>query len=320
MEHPGGQKPLIGADARRPSHIPLGGWMRILSRVLLRLFPDQFGLIAAGVAFYALLAAFPAIGALIALAGLFTDPGAVVFQLEAVTRLLPDEAANILLNQANAVAGARSGDLSLALIVGVGFAIYLSTRATTSLIHGLNVAYEEEEDRSFFRFWGVVIALTAALLAGAVIIVLLMVGVPAALAFVPLDFETEQWIEWARWTLVAVVYVVGLAALYRWGPSRRGAKWRWLTPGAAVAGLLWFFASWGFSVYVSNFARYNEIFGSLGGVIILLTWLWLTAFIVLVGALLDAEIEHQTAEDSTRGPDRPMGERGAYKADTVAED
>lgn len=308
-----------GRDANRPSGIPLRGWWDILKRVAFRVMPSQLGLIAAGVAFYALLAVFPAIAALLSLAGLFTDPGDVVFQLESFTNIMPEEAANIILNQANAVAGTSDEGLSLTFFISVGFAIYLSTRATTSLIHGLNVAYDETEKRGIIRFNFLKFWLTAVLLLGAVLLVLLLVGLPAALAFIPLDLSTEYILRASRWAVVALVFMVGLAALYRWGPSRRNAKWRWLTPGAAVAGIFFFLGSYGFAIYVANFANYNETFGSLGGVIVLLTWLWLSSFIILLGALLDAEIEAQTARDSTIGPDRPMGERGAVKADELGE-
>lgn len=273
------------------ARLGLRSWGAILRRFATRVMPSQIGLIAAGVAFYALLAAFPAIAALMALAGLFTDPGAVVQQLNAVATVLPDEAAAILINQARGVAGQSDEGLSLTLMLGVAFAIYLLTRATTSMIHGLNIAFDETEERGLIRFWGAVIFLTVAILFGGLILVLLLVGLPALLAFVPWAFETERLIRGLRWIVVALVFMAGLSGLYRWGPSRGEARWRWLTTGSVLASLLWFAGSMGFAVYVSNFANYNETFGSLGGVIILLTWLWLSAFIVLLGGLLDAEIE-----------------------------
>lgn len=258
-----------------------------------RIGHDQLGLVAAGVAFYALLAVFPAIAALTALAGLFTEAEAVVVQLQSFTQFLPDEAALILLNQANKVAGSSDGGLSLALFLGVGFSIYLSTRATTSLIYGLNIAFEEQESRGFILFWVTVILLTATLLFGAVTLALLLVGLPTALAFIPVDVGTEQILTASRWILVAVVVIAGMSILYRWGPARGSAHWRWLTPGTLVSSLFWFLGTIGFTIYVANFGNYNQTFGSLGGVIILLTWLWLSAFIVLLGALLDAEVNAQ---------------------------
>jgi membrane protein len=271
----------------------LRGWGAVIWHVARRIGHDQFGLVAAGVAFYALLAVFPAIAALTALAGLFTEAEAVVVQLQSFTQFLPDEAALILLNQANKVAGSSDGGLSLALFLGVGFSIYLSTRATTSLIYGLNIAFEEQESRGFILFWVTVILLTATLLFGAVTLALLLVGLPTALAFIPVDVGTEQILTASRWILVAVVVIAGMSFLYRWGPARGSAHWRWLTPGTLVSSLFWFLGTIGFTIYVANFGNYNQTFGSLGGVIILLTWLWLSAFIVLLGALLDAEVNAQ---------------------------
>ncbi|NNJ68519.1 MAG: YihY/virulence factor BrkB family protein [Boseongicola sp.] len=266
-------------------------WAFILWRVLRRMGPDQLGVIAAGVAFYSLLAVFPAIAALTALAGLFTEADAVVGQLQFFTQYLPDEAALILINQANKVASSSDEGLSLALTLGVAFAIYLSTRATTSLIHGLNIAFQEQESRGLITYWSTVILLTASLLFGVVILALLLIGLPTALAFIPVDVGTEQTLAAARWILVATVVIAGMSILYRWGPSRASAKWKWLTPGTMISSVLWFLGTIGFSIYVANFGNYNQTFGSLGGVIILLTWLWLSAFIVLLGALLDAEVD-----------------------------
>ena len=288
MENTPAEHPV--APLRRRG-ISLKQWALILWRVVRRTGPDQLGLIAAGVAFYALLAVFPAIAALTALAGLFTEAEAVVDQLQFFTEYLPDEAALILLNQANKVASSSDEGLTLALALGVGFAIYLSTRATTSLIHGLNIAFQETESRGIIGFWVNVVLLTAALLFGVVVLALLLIGLPTALAFIPVDVGTEQTLAAARWILVATVVVAGMSILYRWGPSRASAKWKWLTPGTLVSSLLWFLGTIGFSLYVANFGNYNQTFGSLGGVIILLTWLWLSAFIILLGALLDAEVD-----------------------------
>ena len=175
-------------DTAPPASIPASGWAVILWRVVRRVMPDQLGLIAAGVAFYGLLAVFPAMAALMALAGLFTDPVQVVSQLQTFTELLPDQAAVILLNQAQLVAGSSDQGLSLTLFIGVGFAIYLTTRATTSLMHGVNIAYKEREGRGFVWFWITVVLLTSAMLFAGLMLALLLIGLPAALAFLPWDF------------------------------------------------------------------------------------------------------------------------------------
>lgn len=293
---------------RRRRDMGLWGWLRVLWRAGWRILPDQLGLIAAGIAFYVLLATFPAIAALVALAGLFADPDLVVEQLQSVSRLLPEQAATMLLDQAKAVAGATDEGLSLTFFIGIGFAIYLSTRATSGLLHGLNVAWNVRETRSILRFWAVNILLTAGLLFNGVVLLLLLVGLPAALALIPLDFATEKLVRASRWFIVALVLFFGLAVLYRWGPSREKIRWRVFSAGALVAGLLWFLGSYGFGLYVANFGNYNETFGSLGGVIVLLTWIWLSAFIVLLGALLDAEIDYELGEGEVtdgQSPEEP---------------
>lgn len=264
----------------------------------MRIFPDQLGLIAAGVAFYALLAAFPAIAALTALAGMFIEPDDVVNQLSSFAEFLPDDAALILLNEANKVAAASNQGLSVALALGVGFAIYLSTRATTGLIHGLNIAFQVKEQRSFLGFWFAVVLLTTSLLVGVASLLVLLVGLPTALAFIPVDAWTEQVLIVSRWILVACVVVLGLSVLFRWGPSNVSARWRWITPGSLLSTIFWFFGTVGFSIYVANFGSYNQTFGSLGGVIVLLTWLWLSAFVVLIGAVFDAEVAKQFARET----------------------
>ena len=270
---------------------------RVLWRVVKRVAPDQLGVIAAGVAFYGLLAVFPAIAALMALAGLFTEPDKVVAQLQSFAELLPQQAAQILLSQAKLVAGTSDQGLSLTLIAGVGFAIYLTTRATTSLMHGVNIAYGHRESRSFLRFWTTVILLTTSMLFSAVLLALLLIGLPAAIEFLPWDYDLELLLSVGRWLIAGLVFCLGVSLLYRFGPARRNSGWRWLSYGTIVSALLFFAGSAGFTIYVANFGNYNETFGSLGGVVVLLTWMWLSAFVVLIGALLDAEIEAATKVD-----------------------
>lgn len=215
----------------------MGVFFRILLNVARRVGPSQISVIAAGVAFYALLAVFPAIAAVVALAGLVIDPEAVVAQLETLTRFVPEAAAQILIAEAASVAGAGESGLTLTLVLGVGFAIYLSTRATTALIHGLNVARDQDETRGVLRYWGTVILLTAALVVGTAILFIVLVGTPAVLAFVPDEIvpgSAADLVRATRWVLLGVVLLVGLSVLYRFGPSGAGS-WRWISAGAALA-------------------------------------------------------------------------------------
>lgn len=306
-----------GRGAETPMEIPAPGWKDILLRVKDEIATDHVSLVAAGVAFYALLALFPAVTALMALAGLVMEPAEVTAQLEALTNLIPEEAANIILDQAVAVTGSEETGLGWAFLIGLGLALYSASKGVGSLMEGLNVAYDEDETRGFVTklIWtlGLTLMLIGVLLLG----LAATVAVPAIVAFLALPDWFETFLTYGSWVLLAALTVVALAVLYRYGPARDNAEWKWLTPGSVIACILWIVASVGFSIYVSNFGSYNESFGSMAGAIILLMWLWISAFIVLLGAEFNSEMEAQTRKDSTTGPDEPMGQRDAVKADRL---
>ncbi|MDB2551649.1 YihY/virulence factor BrkB family protein [Paracoccus sp. (in: a-proteobacteria)] len=304
-----------GRNADTPAEIPAAGWKDIALRVKDELVSDHVGLLAAGVAFYALLAIFPAITALMALAGMVLDPAQVTAQLATLTQMIPRQAAQIILDQAVAVTGSQDAGLGIAFLIGLLLAIYSASKGMSSLMEGLNVAYDEDEDRGFIRKTLWTLGLTVFLIVGLLLGLLAALAVPVALDLVALPGWLKTVLALSRWILLAIMTIIGLAVLYRYGPSRDDAEWQWLTPGAIAACVIWILASIAFSLYVGNFGSYNQTFGSMAGVIILLMWLWISAFIVLLGAELNAEIEAQTAADSTVGPDEPMGARGAEKAD-----
>ena len=306
-----------GRHAETPTDIPRKGWKDIAFRIKDEIVADHVGLVAAGVAFYGLLALFPAITACMAIAGIMTEPQGIVDQLQKIGQLMPEQAADIIIGQATSVAGSNDGGLGLAAILGILLAIYSASKGTASLMEGMNVAYDEEEKRGFIRLNLLKLALTVFLIVG----FLLGIGVAMVLPAVLGNFGFGVVFEWvaraASWGVLVVLTVVGLAVLYRYGPSREEPEWLWVTPGAMLATLLWVVGSVGFAFYVGNFANYNETFGTLGGVIVLLMWLWLSAYVVLLGAEVDSEMEAQTRTDTTTGPDEPMGERGAVKADRL---
>ncbi|WP_417586163.1 YihY/virulence factor BrkB family protein [Pararhodobacter oceanensis] len=306
-----------GRTAATPTQIPPRGWLDVVLRIKERVANDNLGLIAAGVAFYALLAIFPAIAALMALGGLILAPAEVAAQLQALIALIPEQAAQIISDQAEAVTGSHDEGLGIAFGIGLRLAIYSASKGMRSLMQGLNVAYDENEARGFFARTLWTLALTVFLILGLIAGLLAALAVPAVLHFLNLGGGWDQVILLARWLVLALLAVFGLAVIYRFGPSRRDAKWRWLSAGSVLACGMWIAASYGFSVYVRNFGSYNETFGSVAGVVILLMWLWMSAYILLLGAEINAEIEAQTAVDSTVGPERPMGQRGATKADTL---
>jgi membrane protein len=285
------------------------GWWRLLVNVYKELSDDHVGLIAAGVAFYGLLAIFPGIVAAMAVAGLIMDPNAVVSQLEGLSRFIPQDAAQIVIDQAVAVAGSEEGGLGLAAIFGVLVALYSASKGVSSLMEGLNVAFEVEEKRGIVSYYLTAFALTIGLIVGFLLIMAILAGLPALLAFLHLGSATEWLVSLARWPILLAILALGLAILYRYAPSRGPVPWHWITPGAGVACGLWLLGSILFAVYVSNFGSYNETFGALGGVIVLLTWLWLSAYIVLLGAEFDSEIERQDKEEpgESAAPSAPPG-------------
>ena len=307
-----------GRRAERPSDIPKPGWRDILLRTWKEISDDHVSLIAAGVGFYGLLALFPAIAAMIAIWGLLFDPQQIEQQIETGSGFLPQDAAAIVTEQARKVA-AGGGGLSLAAAGGILFALYSAAKGMKALIEGLNIINDEQEERGFIKLnliaLGITLLMIVAMLAalGAIIIV------PILLGAVGLGPVAETLANLLRWPLLFVVALFALAIIYRYAPSRAQPRWRWVSWGAAVATIIWIVGSIAFSIYVQNFGSYNETYGSIGAVIILLMWFWLSAFIVLLGAELNAEMEHQTERDSTSGEPRPRGRRDAYVADHVGE-
>ena len=308
-----------GREATSPTQIPASGWKDILLRVKDEIASDHVGLVAAGIAFYSLLAIFPGIGAIMAIAGLVAEPDVVSGQIETLGAILPEQAAEIIISQATEVAGSQEGGLGLAAVVGILLSLWSASAAMSSTMEGLNVAYDETESRGFFHRTAMRLILTLGVIAGFFVTVVVIIVLPVMLELLPIGSLAETAATLLRWPLVAAIAVGGLAILYRYGPSRDNAEWKWATPGAGVAVVLWLVASVAFAVYVRNFGSYQESFGTLGGVIVLLTWLWISAYIVLLGAELDAEIESQTRHDTTVGKAMPMGRRGAEAADDLGE-
>ncbi|MHA3980200.1 YihY/virulence factor BrkB family protein [Halovulum sp. GXIMD14794] len=312
MSHP-------GEFATSPFAIPRAGWKAVLLRVKDEISRDRVGLVAAGIAFYGLLALFPAIAALVAVAGLIVEPEAVAERIDDAVAMMPDAAAEIVTSQVNELAATGETALGLAALAGILLAVYSASKGVSAFMQGLNVAYEEEETRGFLRRTLTVLVLTLVMVLGAAAGIAAGPLVPALLALVELGAVTELLVAAARWLVLALVATCGIAVLYRYGPSRAPAQWTWLMPGALLASALWLAASVGFSIYAENFATYNESFGALAGVVILLMWLWISAYVLLLGAELNAEAEAQTRHDTTAGRGMPMGERGARKADILAE-
>ncbi len=308
-----------GRNAETPVDIPATCWKDVAFRLKDEIAADRVGLIAAGVAFYGLLALFPAIAALIAISGLLVEPNDIVDQLSSLSGVMPEEVISIITNQATAIAGSREGGLGLAAAFGILVALYSASKGMASLIQGINVAYDEEEERGFMKLKLVTFGLTIFLVVGVLIALLSTLGLPALLAFIDRGPMIEIILTGGLWLGLVALTIFGLSVLYRYAPSRDAAEWKWASVGAIVGCLMWVVASAGFAFYVNNFGSYNESFGTLAGVIVLLMWFWISGFIILLGAELNAELEAQTRVDTTVGRDLPMGARDAKKADVLGE-
>jgi len=304
-----------GRLATAPQQIPLQGWKTVLKRVGAGFLQDRIMAEAASITFYVLLALFPAIAALISVYGLFTDPARIGTQLASLNGVIPGDGMQIIQGQITALTANGHKTLGFAAIISLAVSLWSANNGIKSLIGGLNVVYHEHEKRSFVKLTLVAFAFTVGAILFAIVALFAVVLIPILLNFLGLAFATATLISLLRWPALFFVVAVVLAFIYRYGPSRNWARWQWVSWGGAAAAFFWIPVSQLFSFYVANFANYNKTYGSLGAVIGFMTWIWISSIIVLMGAELNAELEQQTERDSTIGPERPPGERGAFKAD-----
>jgi membrane protein len=306
-----------GRDARAPGDIPSRGWRDVLLRVKEETNKDNASLIAAGLALYALLAIFPALAAAVSLYGLFASPDQIAQQVESLSGVLPQQAAEILRTALQNLASQQGQALGIGAIIGFLLALWSARKGVVALMTATNIAYDEEEERGFFRQLLVSLAFTLGGVVAFVLVVALAVGLPVLLRALGVPGIVETLLSLARWIVLWFLVVLALAVVYRFAPDRDRPKWRWVSWGSAIAATLWLIGSLGFSLYVRNFGSYGETYGALGGVVVMLLWFYLSAYVVILGAEINAEMEHQTERDTTSGEERPLGERGAHVADTV---
>lgn len=306
-----------GRGATHPGEIPKRGWKDILIRTKEQIGEDNLSMVAAGVAFYAFLALFPGIAALVSILGLVATPADVEGYVASAEGVLPPEALTLVREQVHEVVSAPSQALSLGLLISIGAALWTATLGVKALMGALNIVYEERETRGFLRYYGMAFLLTIGGVVFGIVALALVAAVPVVLEQLALPRVLELVLGLVRWVILAGAFMLALAALYRFAPSRKEPQWRWVSWGAAAATLLWLVGSALFSLYVSNFGDYNKTYGALAAIVILLTWFYLTAFALLLGAELNAEMEHQTGVDSTVGEPKPMGDRGAQMADSL---
>jgi membrane protein len=310
------QVEVPGGRAERPTQIPARGWTQVAKRGWKEAKADQVPLLAAGVAFYAFLAIFPALIAIVSIYGLFADASTIANQLNSITAALPKEAAQIITDQVTALSSRRQ-TLGIGLILSVLIALWSASAGVSNLLTAINVAYDEEEKRGFVKKRLMSLGLTLAAIVFMVIILGLVAVLPPLLKAV---FGTGalRWVlQILGWLVMVVLVAIGLAILYRLGPDRDAPRMRWVSVGAVVATLVWLIASIGFSIYTSTFGNYAKTYGVFAGVVVLLFWLWFTMYAILLGAEINAESEQQTIADTTKGEEEPLGERGAVKADSI---
>ena len=310
-----------GHEASSPAEMPARAWKDILARTYKRTWDDNVALVSAGVAFYGFFALLSLLGLIVLVYGLVADPKTVIDHVQALTTVLPTDVALLIGEQLMTAVKSSEGAKGLGILLAFLVAVYGGTNGATSVLTALNIAYEEKETRSLFRFYWLALCLTG----GALVVSLAAIGATAAIGYFrhlvpnapPVAVIAGKAISYM---LLAFLAALVASILYRVGPSREHAKWKWITPGSLVAALAWLLLTVAFGFYVSHFTNYHASYGSLGAVVALLSWMYLSAYAFVFGAELNSEIEHQTARDSTTGSPEPLGMRGAWAADNVATD
>lgn len=306
-----------GRQADTPNDIPKRGWHDITWRVVRAARRDRITMFAAGVAFYALLALFPTIAAVISLWGLLFDPVEAGRQLYTISRFMPPDAANLIDQQAQEVVESTESGNVMTALAGLLIAMFIASKGVSVLVIGLNAVYGEQEKRSMLYRALVLVSLTFGLIVMTLVSLGFIAVVPVVVDRLMIDPPLDRVLQWLRWPALLVLMSLLIAMLYRFAPYRRSPQWRWLSYGTLFATLMWLLGSGGLSLYVRYFSTFSELYGSLGAVVALMLWFWLSAFVVLFGAELNSEMERQTCNDTTIGEVRPLGERQAFAADTI---
>jgi len=312
-------EPGRGRRAEAPFAIPWRGWKDILWRSYQNIQSNRLLALAAGVVFYSLVALFPAIAAGVSFYGVFADAGTIAKHLSLLANIIPTDTLDILRDEITRIAAKSDGRLTFGFLLGLGIALWSANAGMKAIFDALNIIYNEQEKRGLVRLNLISLSFTICAIGGALLAIGAVVVFPLLLAAFGLSSFDEPIIGYLRWPALFVLIIFGLSVLYRYGPSRRPAKWRWISVGSVAAALIWLVTSCLFSWYLSNFANYNATYGALGAVMGLMMWMWISTVVVLIGAELNSEIEHQTARDSTVGLPKPLGTRGAIMADTVGE-
>ncbi|MBR0935780.1 YihY/virulence factor BrkB family protein [Bradyrhizobium jicamae] len=304
-------------EANTPAEIPARGWQDVVMRVYANISKHRIMALAAGMTYYGILAIFPAIAALVSIYGLFADPTTITRHLDQLAGFLPGGAVDVTREQLTRVSSKGSQALGLTFLIALAISLWSANAAMKSLFDTLNIVYGEEERRGLVKLNAISLGLTIS----GIVFVLAALGsivvVPVVLGYVGFSTGTDLLLRIGRWPAMFLILTFALAVIYRYGPDREAAKWRWITRGSALAALLWLASSGLFSWYAANFGKFNETYGSLGAVVGFMTWLWISAIVVLLGAEIDAESEHQAARDDSTKSTIPVDARGARMTGSV---
>jgi membrane protein len=310
-----------GHQATSPRQMPFAAWKDIAARTYKRTWDDNVGLVAAGVAFYAFFALLSLLAMIVLIYGLAADPSTIVDTIRTLVQILPNDVAALIADQLLLAVKASQGHKGFGLLIAFPVALYGGTNGAAALLTALNIAYEEKEKRTLVRFYLVAAGMAVAALALALVAIAATAAVAYFRSLLPGDGVLTTLVGQAlSYVGMAAVAAAIAANLYRFGPSREDARWKWITPGSLFTGVTWLVLTLLFGLWVSAVSDYSATYGPLGAVVGLLTWLYLSAYVFILGAELNSEIEHQTAKDSTTGKPEPMGQRGAWAADNVATD
>ena len=313
---------LVGGDegrgrlASNPSDIPARGWKDILWRVYENINNHRIMSVAAGVTFYVLLALFPGLAALVSLYGLFADPTVIGQHLADLSSFMPEGATQVIGDQLKNLTSNGGSTLGVTFLISLVISLWSANSGMKAMFDALNIVYAENEKRSFIKLNALSLAFTICAIGFMLIALAAIIVLPLVMNYVGLAAITDWLLRIGRWPVLVVIVALAIAVLYRYGPSRDNAQWRWISWGSAFAAIAWLIVSFLFSYYTSHFGSYNRTYGSLGAVFGFMTWIWLSVMVILLGAELDAEMEHQTVRDTTSGSPKP-GQRGARMADTV---
>lgn len=306
-----------GREADSPKQIPLKGWKDTLVRVKHGIKDNRISMVSAAMAYYALFSFIPALTSVVLIYAWVSDPSEIAQHLASVSQFMPAELQEILKTQLSTLASSASTSLGIGAIFSLLLSLWAASKISKTVMEAMNIIYDEKDSRGFFKLNGMALALTLLGVLLSIVAIGVIVGIPAVTNLFNFPPLVETAATVGSWLVLLFIFSLFLAVIYRFGPNRNQAKWRWVSWGAIIASVLWAITSLLFSWYAKEFGNFNKTYGSLAAVIVLMTWFYLSSFVILLGGEINAELEHQTKKDSTKGPAKPMGKRDAVMADTL---